>query len=56
MPWLQENKSWCINLISGICILIKLEFTSPAGGIKEHEDYRGMWQTATFNKVLAFML
>lgn len=56
MPWLQENKSWYINLISGICILIKLEFTSPAGGIKEHEDYWGMWQTATFNKALAFML
>lgn len=56
MPWSQKNKSWHINLISGICILIKGDFTNPAGGIKEHEDYRGMWQTATFNKALTFML
>lgn len=51
-----ENKPWYINLISGICVLIKGEFTSPAGGIIEHMNHWGMWQMATFNKAVAFML
>lgn len=54
IPRSQENKSWYINLIRGICILIKGEFAGPAGGINGHEDYWGMWQTATFNGASRF--
>lgn len=54
MPWSQENKPCYINLISVICILIKWEFTSPAGEIKEHVDCWGMWLMAIFNKAFCF--
>ena len=55
MPWSQENKSWYINLISIMCILIKWEFTTTAGEIKEHKDCRGMWQTGTFTRLFALL-